>query len=134
MDPADSAAQHAPDTLLAGAGPVDPDIARLVTAEARDHILNLTRMGTPFDRDAAGGYVLSREAAHSLARVFRVKGDQAGACIMRALVVAVRTVPSIQVLEGWMATGLLRDGNRVSASGWRWLRVRLQLRSPHLRC
>ncbi|MDQ1901339.1 L-aspartate oxidase [Paracoccus sp. WLY502] len=114
MDPGDSPALHSADTMRAGAGIVDPDVARLVTDEARDHILNLTQMGTPFDRDASGGYVLSREAAHSLARVVRVKGDQAGACIMRALVAAVRAVPSVQVVEGWVATGLLRDGDRVS--------------------
>lgn len=114
MDPADSPALHSADTMRAGAGIVDPDIARMVTTEARDHILNLTRLGTPFDRNASGGYVLSREAAHSLARVVRVKGDQAGACIMRALVAAVRAAPSVQVVEGWVAAGLLRDGGRVS--------------------
>lgn len=102
----DSAGCHAADTVRAGAGTVDPAIAALVTEEARAHILELTRLGAPFDRDAAGGYVLSREAAHSFARVVRVKGDQAGAEIMRALVTAVRAAPSVQVLEGWVATGL----------------------------
>ena len=114
MDPADSAALHAADTLRAGAGLVDPGVARRVTAEARDHILRLTTLGTPFDRDAAGGYVLSREAAHSLARVVRVKGDQAGAEIMRALVAATRATPSVQVAEGWVATGLRLDKGRVT--------------------
>ncbi|ABL72495.1 L-aspartate oxidase [Paracoccus denitrificans] len=106
MDPADSAQAHARDTLLAGAGTVDPAVAALVTDEARAHILDLTRLGTPFDRKPDGGYVLSREAAHSFARVVRVRGDQAGAEIMRALVACVRETPSVQVLEGVMATGL----------------------------
>ncbi|MTE01041.1 L-aspartate oxidase [Paracoccus sp. YIM 132242] len=114
MDPADSAAAHAADTLRAGAGTVDPAVARMVTAEARDHILTLTTLGTPFDRDAVGGYVLSREAAHGMARVVRVRGDQAGAEIMRALVAAVRAAPSVQVAEGWVATGLLTRGDRVT--------------------
>ena len=77
MDTRDSAAAHASDTVTAGAGTVDPLVARSVTAEARAHILNLTGLGTPFDRTADGGYVLSREAAHSFARVVRVQGDQA---------------------------------------------------------
>lgn len=110
----DSAGCHAADTVRAGAGTVDPAIAALVTEEARAHILELTRLGAPFDRDASGGFVLSREAAHSFARVVRVKGDQAGAEIMRALVAAVRAAPSVQVLEGWVATGLCRDAGRVS--------------------
>lgn len=110
----DNAECHAADTLKAGAGTVDPAIARMVTREARAHILELTRLGAPFDRDGAGGYVLSREAAHSFARVVRVKGDQAGAEIMRALLAAIRATPSVQVLEGWVATGLIRDGARVA--------------------
>ena len=111
MAPGDSAAAHAADTNRAGAGTVDPRVAELVTQEARDHILDLTGLGTPFDRDAKGGYVLSREAAHSFARVVRVKGDQAGAEIMRALTAELRRTPSVQVLEGWLATGLqMQDG------------------------
>ena len=111
MDPADSAAAHARDTLGAGAGTVDPAVAGMVTDEARRHILDLTRLGTPFDRQPDGGYVMSREAAHSFARVVRVRGDQAGAEIMRTLIAAVGGAPSVQVLEGMMATGLrMRDG------------------------
>ena len=110
----DSPGLHADDTVRAGAGTVDAKVARMVAAEARDHILTLTALGTPFDRDAAGGYVLSREAAHSLARVVRVQGDQAGAQIMRALVAAVRAAPSVQVLEGWLACDLLTDAGRVT--------------------
>lgn len=105
MDAADSAAEHAADTVRAGAGCVDPLIAASVTADARDHILDLTTLGTPFDRRPDGSYVLSREAAHSAARVVRVRGDQAGAEIMRALIAQVRQTPSIRVLEGMLATG-----------------------------
>lgn len=114
MDPADTPEAHARDTLRAGAGTVDPEVAALVTAEARAHILDLTRLGTPFDRHPDGGYVMSREAAHSFARVVRVRGDQAGAEIMRALVAVVRETPSVQVLEGVMATGLRVEAGRVA--------------------
>lgn len=114
MDPADSAASHAVDTMRAGAGTVEPHIADMVTEEARAHILDLTTLGTPFDRTPQGGYVMSREAAHSFARVVRVKGDQAGAEIMRALIAAVRAAPSVQVLERTVATGLLTEAGRVT--------------------
>ncbi len=114
MDSADSPEAHANDTVRAGAGTVDPKVAALVTREARDHILDLTTMGTPFDRDKDGGYVLSREAAHSFARVVRVKGDQAGAQIMAALIEQVRETPSIQVLEGVLAIGLDVSDNRIT--------------------
>jgi L-aspartate oxidase len=106
MDPADSAAAHARDTVQAGAGTVDAQVAQSVTDEARTHIVDLTELGTLFDRTPKGGYVMSREAAHSFARVVRVRGDQAGAEIMRALTAQVRAAAHIQVLEGVMATGL----------------------------
>lgn len=106
MDPADSPAAHAEDTRRAGAGLVDPAIAELVTRAAPDHIRHLTQLGAGFDRAPDGGYVLSREAAHGTARVVRMMGDQAGAEIMRALVAAVRTTASVQVIEGVIASGL----------------------------
>ncbi|MDZ4131071.1 MAG: L-aspartate oxidase, partial [Hydrogenophaga sp.] len=107
----DSAEDHALDTIRAGAGTVDADVARMVTAAARAHILELTRHGNPFDRDAQGGYVMSREAAHGRARVVRVKGDQAGREIMQTLIAAVRVTPSVQVAEGVSASGLeTQDG------------------------
>lgn len=106
MAPPDSAEDHAKDTETAGAGTVDAAIARLVTQEARDRILDLTALGAPFDRDARGDYVMSREAAHSRPRVVRVKGDQAGYEIMQTLIAAVRACPSVQVIEGVIATRL----------------------------
>lgn len=113
IGPGDSPADHAADTLRAGAGVVDAEVAALVTSLARDHILDLTRLGAPFDRDAQGGYVLSLEAAHGRPRVVRVRGDQAGREIMAAIIAAVRETPSIQVAEGVVATGLDVEDGRV---------------------
>lgn len=114
MAQGDSPEAHATDTELAGAGAVLREVADYVTHAARDHILDLTDLGTDFDRTSEGGYVLSREAAHSVARVVRVKGDQAGAEIMRALIAELRRTPSIQVLEGAQAIRLETEGNRVT--------------------
>lgn len=115
MAQADSPAAHAADTIRVGAGIVDRDVAHMVTSLARDHILNLTALGAPFDRSATGEYVLSREAAHSVARVVRVQGDQAGAAIMAALIEKVRAAPHIQVLERTMAVGLETDAGAVTS-------------------
>lgn len=114
MAATDSPEAHAADTVRAGAGTVDAEVAASVTAEAKAHILDLTAIGTPFDRDAQGGYVLSREAAHGLARVVRVRGDQAGREIMAALIAEVARTPSVQVLEGVMAVGLQAESGRVT--------------------
>ncbi len=110
----DSPEAHADDTMRAGAGSVLREVAEFVTKAAPEHILDLSELGTGFDRTADGGFVQSREAAHSAARVVRVKGDQAGSEIMRALIVALRETPSIQVIEGALAVGLESDGAQVS--------------------
>jgi L-aspartate oxidase len=111
MDKNDTAAAHAKDTIAAGDGIVDPEVAKFVTEGAAFHILELADAGTPFDRAPDGGFVMSREAAHSFARVVRVKGDQAGYAIMKALIGAVQKTPTIEVIEGTTALRLLtRDG------------------------
>ncbi|OED46476.1 L-aspartate oxidase [Rhodobacteraceae bacterium (ex Bugula neritina AB1)] len=110
----DTPEAHAGDTLLAGAGTVDAEVAAMVTRLAREHILDLTELGTPFDRDPDGNYVMSREAAHSAARVVRVKGDQAGDRIMQSLITAVQAEPSIQVLENTQAVRLETEGQTVT--------------------
>jgi len=114
MDPSDSPQTHLDDTRRAGAGIVDVAVADQVTRAARAHIVNLTTLGAPFDRTATGAYVLSKEAAHSFARVVRVKGDQAGAAIMQALIAQVRSTPSIQVMEDVLAVQLETMTGRVS--------------------
>ena len=109
----DSPHAHAIDTGNAGAGIVDMDVAEQVAAEAAARIEDLARWGTPFDRDSGGGYVLSREAAHSQKRVVRVSGDRAGAEIMAAIIEMVRKTPSIRIVEGLTAVELARADGRV---------------------
>lgn len=109
----DSTTKHAADTIAAGAGIVDQDIAGMVAEEAPDRIRDLLTYGVPFDRDLEGHYVLSKEAAHSEKRVVRVSGDRAGAAIMQALIAAVRKSPSIRVLEGFEADDLIGEEGRV---------------------
>ncbi len=114
MADTDSPEAHARDTISAGAGTVDADVAAMVTRVAREHIVDLTELGTPFDRTSDGGYVMSREAAHSMARVVRVQGDQAGRQIMETLIAATRATPSVQVIEGVLASGLEAENGKVT--------------------
>lgn len=122
----DTPEQHAADTVAAGGGIVDRRVAETVAEEAPARIADLLRYGVPFDRDLAGHYVLSREAAHSRARVVRVSGDRAGAAIMQSLIAAVRRTPSIRVLEGYEALDLILEpgsGGSDRVSGLRLVRT-----------
>lgn len=110
----DTADAHAADTIAAGAGIVDAEIAHTIASEGRARILDLSDYGVPFDRGTAGAFVLSREAAHNANRVVRVSGDRAGFAIMKALISRVKETPSIRLLEGFGAIGLVMADGRVS--------------------
>ena len=110
----DTPEAHARDTIAAGAGLVDEAIALAMAREAPDRIRDLLAYGVPFDKDLEGRLTVGREAAHSARRIVHVRGDQAGAAIMAALVAAVRKAPSIRVLEGHVAEELLIEDRRVA--------------------
>lgn len=102
----DCPALHADDTIAAGAGLVDAAAARLLAQAGPQEIEALYALGAPFEREGED-WALSREAAHSRARVARVKGDQAGAGILAALIKAVRAADHIDIREGWRGEALL---------------------------
>ena len=105
----DTATLHAEDTVAAGAGLVEAERAQALTGDARTTIQWLDKLGAPFDRGADGAYHLSREAAHSRARVARVGGDGAGRAILSALVTAVRASAHVTVWDDARLTGLVKD-------------------------
>lgn len=111
LSPEDDPSLHAADTVAAGAGIVDPVVAKLIAESGPARVRDLLEMGVPFDRTADGELALSMEAAHSKARVARVAGDLAGKAIMEALSYAVSASSHIEVIEGVRALALLQDGN-----------------------
>jgi L-aspartate oxidase len=110
LGPDDDPEQHAADTIAAGAGLVDPAMARLLTREGPDAVHRLAALGAPFDREADGAFAQGLEAAHSRPRIARVKGDQAGRAIMEAVVAAVQGEPGIAVRQA-RALALVRDAS-----------------------
>jgi len=111
LAPEDDPQLHANDTIAAGAGLVDPAIARLIAEEGPARVLDLVALGVPFDRTPDGKLAQSLEAAHSRPRVVRVSGDLAGKAIMDALIAAARAAPHIEVIENARARALLQDAN-----------------------
>ena len=111
LDPLDSPETHAEDTINAGAGLVDPVIARLIAEEGPARVLDLIALGVPFDRTDEGALALSLEAAHSHPRVARVAGDLAGKAIMGALTAAVQDADHITMKWPYRAVGLLQQDN-----------------------
>ena len=110
----DTAEAHAADTVAAGAGLVDEQVALGLAREAGARVHDLLHYGVPFDRDLEGRLAVGREAAHSARRIVHVQGDRAGKAIISALIEAVRVTPSIRVLEGYIAETLLTEGQAVT--------------------
>lgn len=116
--PDDSAALHARDTLIAGAGLSDPAAVEVLCTEGPARVHDLVALGVAFD-PAVGAvapytevsdWARGLEAAHSVARVLHAGGDATGRVIETALAAAVRE-GRIRAREFARAVSLIvRDG------------------------
>ena len=109
----DSPALHAADTVAAGAGLVEKRVAARLAADGPHAIERVAALGVKFDRDGSR-YALGREAAHSRRRVLRAGGDATGAELVRAVALAVRESPSVELVEGAHALDLVLAGGRAN--------------------
>jgi len=107
LSPEDSPESHARDTIAAGDGLVDPEIAHILATEGPARVHDLAALGVPFDRTENGELYLSLEAAHTMPRVARVKGDTAGREIINIMVERARAADHTTGLIGWRAESLL---------------------------
>lgn len=113
VEEGDTPERHADDTVMAGAGIVDREIALGMAREARARVEDLAAMGAPFDRKDGGAFAPSQEAAHSRRRIVRVMGDAAGRAIMETLEKQVSKTPSITVVDGYSAQEIITRDRRV---------------------
>jgi len=104
----DSAAAHVADTVAAGAGLCDVAAAEVVAREAPQRVEELARLGVAFSLALDGGLALTREAAHSHARV-AFAADRTGQAISSTLGERVRAQPNVTVIERACAIQLAAD-------------------------
>lgn len=116
--PDDSAALHAHDTRLAGAGLSDPAAVEILCTEGPRRVHDLVALGVAFDPapgaiapfDDVSDWARGLEAAHTVARILHAGGDATGRVIETALAAAVRE-GRIRSHEFARATSLIvRDG------------------------
>ena len=103
---------HLEDTLVAGAGLTDRDIARIVVTEGPHDVAELAEHGAEFDRNADGTFALGREGCHSRHRIVHAHGDATGAEVARALNAIVAKEANVQPLEHCYVVDLLTNGGR----------------------
>ncbi|MBB5870756.1 L-aspartate oxidase [Allocatelliglobosispora scoriae] len=111
LDPLDTPAAHAQDTLVAGVGLCDPAAVDILVTEGPSRVRELIRWGTRFDRNPDGTLMLTREGGHHANRIVHAGGDATGAEVQRALHTAVRRDPWIRLVEHALVLDLLTDAD-----------------------
>lgn len=101
----DSVDIHLKDTVLAGDGLVEEDVARGIISEGAQIVLELINLGVPFDRDENGHLNMTMEGSHSRRRILHVK-DATGLYMMSHL---LDVVSSVQQVKAKVIDLLVRD-------------------------
>ena len=113
LEEPDSIDSHVADTLEAGAGLCDPEIARFVTSCAPSMIEWLVEVRMPFSRerraDGTEGLHLHREGGHSHRRIAHV-ADATGRALETTLEQQVRERANVTILEHHVAVDLITGG------------------------
>lgn len=94
---------HLQDTLQAGRGLVEVEVARSILQEAPFHLERLLSWGLPFHPEPV------REGGHSRARIRHLGGDRSGLWLLQGLLARLHKPP----LQGYTALSLLMAGDRV---------------------
>ncbi|GAA1821077.1 L-aspartate oxidase [Luedemannella flava] len=111
LDPLDTPAAHAQDTVVAGVGLGDRAAIDVLVTEGPARVRELIRWGTRFDRHSDGSLMLTREGGHHANRIVHAGGDATGAEVQRALHTAVRRDPWIRLIEHALVLDLLTDAD-----------------------
>ena len=82
-------ALHIKDTLDAGAGMCDVDAVKTLSEESLEVLEDLIVRQTPFDKDAQGNLLFTKEAAHSTSRIIHAGGDSTGRALHSHLIAQV---------------------------------------------
>jgi len=112
LEPGDSPAQHAADTIAAGRGLYRPSAVQVLVEEAPAAVRELRERGVAFDLDADGELALGLEGGHTRRRIVHAGGSQTGAEITSKLAAMVAAEPRIAVRERASAVALWSDGER----------------------
>ncbi|MFB5265897.1 L-aspartate oxidase [Paenibacillus enshidis] len=106
----DSAAEHLADTLAAGGGHNDVNMAAGIIKDGKRMIERLLEQHFPFDLDEHGEPQLGREGGHHRNRIFHAGGDATGKMLVQHL--AGRLQENVSVMEQVTVYELLLEQGR----------------------
>jgi L-aspartate oxidase len=112
FDETDSITEHVQDTLIAGAGLCDEQVAHYTAKQAKPSMEWLIKHGMPFDqeKDEEGKlhYHLTKEGGHSHRRILHA-ADATGEAVQVTLSEAVERHPNIHLFERYNALDLIKS-------------------------
>jgi L-aspartate oxidase len=114
LEPGDSPARHAADTIAAGRGLCRPSAVQVLVDEAPDAVRELRERGVAFDLDDDGELSLGLEGGHTRRRIVHSGGSQTGHEITSKLAAMVDAEEGVEVRERTSALALWSDGDRCS--------------------
>ncbi|HEX6688282.1 MAG TPA: FAD-dependent oxidoreductase [Solirubrobacterales bacterium] len=112
LEPGDSPARHAADTIAAGRGLCRPSAVQTLVEEAPGAVRELRARGLAFDLDEDGELALGLEGGHTRRRIVHAGGSQTGHEITAKLAAMVDVEPRIAVRDRTSAVALWSDGER----------------------
>ncbi|HXR31937.1 MAG TPA: FAD-dependent oxidoreductase [Solirubrobacterales bacterium] len=112
LEPGDSPAQHAADTIAAGRGLCRPSAVQVLVDEAPAAVDELRSRGVRFDLEPDGELALGLEGGHTRRRIVHSGGSATGHEITSKLAAMVAAEPRIEVSERASMTALWSDGVR----------------------
>ncbi len=112
LEPGDSPAQHAADTIAAGRGLCRPSAVQVLVGEAPTAVAELRARGVQFDLDPDGELSLGLEGGHTRRRIVHSGGSATGHEITSKLAAMVAAEPRIEARERTSMTALWSDDGR----------------------
>lgn len=108
----DSVDLHVKDTVNAGAGLTDENIAKFISENSTEAIYDLIKYGVEFDKNKENKIELTLEAAHSINRILHAGGDATGKSIELALSNIAENTENITIYQETQAVELLIDSDK----------------------
>jgi L-aspartate oxidase len=112
LEPGDSPAQHAADTIAAGRGLCRPSAVQVLVDEAPAAVQELRGRGVVFDLGVDGELALGLEGGHTRRRIVHSGGSATGHEITSKLAAMVAAEARIEVRERASMSALWSDGER----------------------
>ncbi len=112
LEPGDTPARHAADTITAGRGLCRASAVEVLVEEAPAAVRDLQARGVNFDLDHEGRLALGLEGGHASRRIVHSGGSQTGHEITSKLAAMVAAEGRIKVIERTSALCLWSDGER----------------------